>query len=547
MAKGPLRLRVTRLIPKLRYLVPFDTARLPQEETDVLVLGCGLAGIRAALEARRRARRVFVISKGRVDESNSSYAQGGIAAAVSEKDSADLHVQDTFRAGMGLNDPEVVRNVIEEGIECVKELVAWGIPFDRLVPGKGGEEGGLRLALEGGHQVPRILHRGDVTGMAITVPLIRLAMSRGVKVQEGWRLIDLLSAGSRCLGGLFLDDRGGLRVVRAGQTILATGGAGQLYRETTNPRGATGDGMACSLRAGCPLVDMEFVQFHPTALYLAGAARVLISEAVRGAGAVLRDRTGRAFMKDYHERADLAPRDVVSRAILKQMQLTGDTRVYLDVGRLVGPLFSKRFPSLDRVCRVFGIDPRREWIPVRPAAHYTIGGVRADAQGETCLEGLFAVGECSGTFFHGANRLASNSLLECVVFGRRAGALAGERAGRRRRDATRVRSEGRLETSRFLDPVDLANSLKSLMWRSVGIERDGKGLRDALEQIRYWSRYVLGRQYDDPAVWELQNMLTVALCMARSALAREESRGVHFRTDFPEPSESWRRHIETML
>ncbi|MFQ5411851.1 MAG: L-aspartate oxidase, partial [Phycisphaerae bacterium] len=329
-------------------------------------------------------------------------------------------------------------------------------------------------------------------------------------------------------------------------TVLASGGAGHLYRETTNPRGATADGHAAAFRAGALLRDMEFVQFHPTALYVAGAARALISEAVRGEGAYLVDRAGHRFMADAHPDSELAPRDVVSRAILTRLVDTSSTAVYLDVRHFPRGRFEARFPNIAALCREFDIDVSREPIPVRPAAHYMIGGVAVDGDGRTSIDGLFACGEAAATGVHGANRLASNSLLEGLVFGRRAGALAAARA-----------LEGPTPTiSRFLDHritpssrteldlIDVRNSLRAVCWRNLGIRRMGARLAESLEIIDFWSRYVMDKVLDDRKGWETQNMLIVARCIARSALAREESRGVHFRDDFPDRrDESFLGHV----
>jgi L-aspartate oxidase len=534
-----LKLHLPRDFRCPRHLVPFSTARLPKREVDVLVMGSGLSGVRAALEARTYVPRVLVLTKSRISESSSFYAQGGIAAAVSEEDSIEAHVRDTLRVGCELNRERVVRIVIAEGVECVRELLEWGVQFDR-------ERKRLSLAREGGHGQARVLHRGDETGMVVSSSLINRAQARGIEFLENTVVIDLLTRGGVCLGALCQDERGRRVAIFAKRTILATGGTGQVYRETTNPPVATGDGMACAFRAGARLVDMEFMQFHPTVLYVAGAPRVLISEAVRGAGAVLRDRQGRAFMKEYHRMGDLAPRDVVSRAILAHMVKTADTQAYLDVRSLVGGDLARRFPSLHSLCESLGLKPETDFLPVRPAAHYTVGGVQTDEFGRTSIRNLYAVGECAGSMFHGANRLASNSLLECLVFGRRAGRRAGEEARKASSAAASIRYDGRLEKFRDIDLSDMSNSLKSLMWRNVGVERDARGLREAIQKILFWSRYVSDNHFESPAAWELQNMMTAALAVAVSAEARRESRGVHFRTDCPKPRPEWRRHIAVL-
>jgi L-aspartate oxidase len=355
-------------------------------------------------------------------------------------------------------------------------------------------------------------------------------------------LVDLLSHRGGCVGALFRDGSGRTFAVLAKRTILATGGAGQIYRETTNPPVATGDGISAAFRAGATLADLEFVQFHPTVLYIAGATRALISEAVRGAGAVLRDRRGSAFMKQYHPMADLAPRDAVSRAILHQMIKTGDTQVYLDIKPLLRKGLGRRFPGMFDLCRRFGLDPGREPVPVRPAAHYFIGGIFTDEYGQSSVRNMYAAGECAASGFHGANRLASNSLLECLVFGRRAGMHAGLRAAGEPAPDARLRFDARYEKFKDLDLTDMRNSLMSLMWRNVAIERDERRMKEAVEKILFWSRYVVPNHFDSPQAWELQNMMTVALGVTASALARRESRGVHYRADHPGTSREWEGH-----
>ncbi len=513
-----------------RYLVPFDLAGLPVIDTDVLVIGSGLAALRAAIAAAR-TRRVLVVTKKERLESNSFYAQGGIAAAIGDHDAPESHVHDTLVVGCGIADPSVVEIVVREGAERVRELLEWGAPFDR-------ENRRLSFAREGGHSTARVLHRADGTGAMLTRALMKRAPSR---ILEGAAAIDLVTYRGACWGALVRHPKRGLTWVRARRTILATGGLGRIFRETTNPSVATGDGVAMAYRAGAELMDMEFVQFHPTTLYMAGASRALISEAVRGAGAVLRDRTGRAFMKDFHPMAELAPRDIVSRSILRHMMATRDTQVYLDV-RKVRDL-KKRFPGLTGLCRRYQLDPARQVIPVRPAAHYAIGGVRTDTWGRTSIRNLFACGECAAVGFHGANRLASNSLLECLVFGKRAGSAAAQEARDRvPRFPLSFRRSARHRVD--LDIADIRNSLRSVMWRNVGIERDTDGLRYVYDSIEFWSGYVLDRIFDEPEAWELQNMLILGRLMAVAALRRAESRGAHYRRDFPRPDdEHWKTHL----
>ncbi len=514
-----------------RFLVPFDLSKLPVVDTDVLIIGSGSAALRAAIEAARLKRRVLVVTKKQSTDCNSFYAQGGIAAAIADHDTPESHIMDTMRVGCGLSDAAMVEIVVREGADRVRELLEWGAPFDR-------EGRRLSFGLEGGHSIARILHRGDETGAMLERELLRHVRS---PIVEECFALDLVTSKGACWGAVADHPRKGIQWIRARRTILATGGLGQIYRETTNPSVATGDGVAMAWRAGAEIMDMEFMQFHPTTLYLAGASRALISEAVRGAGGRLRDRKGRAFMKDYHANAELAPRDVVSRSILRHMLETHDTQVYLDTRHIKG--LPKKFPGYVRLCRRFDLDPSRDLIPVRPAAHYMIGGVRTDEWGRTSIANLFAAGEVAAAGFHGANRLASNSLLECLVFGRRAGSVAAQEA---HPPVPRfgLRSPRRRLFGTELDLEDIRNSLRNVLWFKVGIERDEEGLRYAVDSIDLWSRYVLDRVFDDPVGWELQNMLTLGGLMARSALRRRESRGVHYRKDYPKTDDRrWRSHL----
>jgi len=535
-----------RPLPLRRYLTRFDALDLPQHFTDVLVLGSGVAGLSAALEAAQHGK-VIVATKSAIDEGNTAYAQGGIAAALSPMDSIDAHVHDTLECGAGIVRDDVARYVVEEGTKAVKQLMALGTRFD---PDPNGE---VAFTLEGGHSHPRVLHaRGDRTGSEIERALVdAVRRAPAVRVLEQTFAIDLLTRGGACVGALIWDPVHGKQVVWARATILATGGCGRVFRETTNPDVATGDGYAMAFRAGAALMDMEFMQFHPTTLYVAGASRALISEAVRGEGAVLVDKAGHAFMADAHPMKDLAPRDIVSRAILRRMRETGDTQVYLDLGRIPEHKIRERFPNLVQLCESFEIDFTKEPIPVRPTAHYMIGGVAADMTTRTTLARLFACGEAACTTLHGANRLASNSLLEGLVFGRR----AGQEAGLSLRGQEPIPHPERIEHAfkethplAPLDKDDLHTSVRAAMWYNAGVERDAKGLFEALKRIRTWARYALDREMKDPRGWELQNLLTVSLLVARQALLRQESRGVHYRTDFPERDDArWKRHSQITM
>jgi L-aspartate oxidase len=456
-------------------------------------------------------------------------------------DSVEKHVRDTLEAAQGLCDEQIVRYVIEEGPRCVEEVISWGTRFDTW-------NGELTFTKEGGHSEQRILHaEGDSTGKELERALIEKACSiKSIRCLENTYALDLLTRGNACFGALLFDEKKGKHIIWARKTILATGGAGRIYRETTNPEVATGDGIAMAFRAGALVRDMEFIQFHPTTLYVAGAVRALVSEAVRGEGGILLDKNGYRFMPDYHEMAELAPRDVVSRSIVNQIRSTRGNCVYLDLTHLPAERLHTRFPFITELCNGFHIDITKDRIPVRPSAHYTLGGVSVDEAGQTSMESLYACGEVTSTAFHGANRLGSNSLLEGLVFGRRVGREAGLSLAEGPPITRPLAFEAGVRSYRpaFLDIADLKNSLRSVMWRYVGIERDRSGLEYANEKLDTWARYVLEKELENPSQWELQNMLLVGKLMAAMALKREESRGVHYRTDFPERDDAgWKCHM----
>jgi len=522
-----------------RYLTAFDTARLPQVFTDVVVVGSGGAALRAAVEMAASAQ-VAVLTKGRLTDSNSYQAQGGIAAAVLPADSIEDHVADTLKTGCGLSDEAIVRQVVAAAPEAIHELLEWGAVFDRT-----GED--LSVSREGGHSAARILHaRGDETGKEITTALLdRAAACESIDLRDETFAVDLLTVEDRVVGVLAWHPRQGMHVIRARRTLLATGGLGRIYRETTNPEVATGDGLAMAYRAGAGLADLEFVQFHPTTLYIAGASRYLISETVRGEGGRLVDRAGRPFMAEYHPMGDLAPRDVVSRAIVEHMLRTGATNVYLDLTHLAADM-RKRFPGIARTCDQFDIDIAHDLIPVRPSAHYMIGGIRVDACGRSNLEGLYACGEVSSTGLHGANRLGSNSLLEGLVYGRIAGRTILDDLARQpvRPEPERLRHDVCESTRGELNVGDVWNSLRAVMWRKVGIVRNREDLEETDGLIAFWQSYVLDKVFDQPFGWELQNQLTLGRLMTRAAALRTETRGVHYRSDFPERDDAhWHKHI----
>ncbi len=532
----------TRLlsVPR-RYLASFDLRDLPHHFTDVLIIGGGVAGLRAALGIPDRYR-VLVATKDQINESNSAYAQGGIAGVVDPEDRFDDHIADTIAAGKGLCDPKVVSTVVREAPDRIAELQTWGTHFDEV-------NGQIALGREGGHSHARIVHAlGDATGREMMRAIIERVRSKSnIRIWQNSFTVDLLTHEGRTRGALVWDKRRGPSLVWSAATLMATGGAGQLYRESTNPEIATGDGHAIAFRAGAELRDMEFMQFHPTVLYIAGSSRHLLTEALRGEGAFLRDRNGRRFMPDFHPQAELAPRDDVSRAIVAVMDQTQHPCVYLDLSHLDSDKIRTRFPGIAALLRGFDLDLALDPIPVRPGAHYFMGGVTVDEHGRTSVTDLWSAGEMTSSGLHGANRLASNSLLEGLVYGAR----AAEDMVRRLDDEGPVTLEvPQIESQvprdvnrRPLDLKDIHNALRSLMWRRVGITRNAEGLAEAARQVDYWCGYVLPHLFDEPEGWVLQNMLTVARLMIAGATERTESRGVHTRSDFVETVPAWARHI----
>ncbi len=524
-----------------RYLFPFDSYALPHHLADVLVVGTGVAGYSAALAAADAGARVLIIAKGDPLASNTGWAQGGVAAALedSDDDSPDQHAADTCEVGQGLCDEALVHDVCDRAAAAVARLIELGARFDP----EPGASGRVARGLEGGHSKARILHaRGDATGAEIRDTLARAAKAHPrIEQWGGCFLVDILTDDDGACRGALVLMREQLRALWAGAVVLCAGGYAQIYRESTNVPGATGDGVACARRAGAIVQDMEFVQFHPTTLYLAGVPRMLITEAVRGAGAYVVDDHGERFLTRAHEQAELAPRDVISRAIVRHLEREDVDGVYLDLSHLDAPSMAARFPGVVASCAAHGLDVAKDRIPIRPAAHYSIGGVRTDRHGHTSVPRLLAAGEVAATGLHGANRLASNSLLEGLVMGRSAGEQAAEVAKAARIRPRRLRGLGTGAARGSMDVDDLRTSLKAVLWREAGILRQGAWLAGALGAVQGWEGFAHRVGSGTPPRLSLINMLSVARLATRSALLREESRGTHFRLDFPErDDEEWR-------
>ncbi|MSQ13214.1 MAG: L-aspartate oxidase [Dehalococcoidia bacterium] len=517
-----------------------------RDSYDYIIVGSGIGGLYTALLAREHGS-VLLLTKGTIEDCNTRYAQGGIAAAVGDADSPELHEQDTLEAGAGLCVPETVRILAREGPTAIQELVRLGVEFDT-------QQGEVLLAREGAHSVPRVLHAGgDATGANIETALMKRLLESGATVKEHAMLTSIVvSDDGRATGVRAFHAQTGEESEFAGRFIvLATGGAGRLFRYTTNPEVATGDGVALAFRAGAAVNDMEFYQFHPTALHLPGAPTFLISEAVRGEGGVLRNALGEAFMARYHAMGDLAPRDVVARAIDTEMRATSSPHALLDVTHIRASRITTRFPTIYSYCLGHGLDITKQPIPVAPAAHYMIGGIKTTSWGETTVPGLYACGEVASTGAHGANRLASNSLLETMVFGKRLvertlGRNGGEPDGDRTERVFKL--PNRHVPCAQVPPLTLGN-LQDLLWRNSGLVRNGDELLWAARVLSVWRTMSRARQApmksgqgSDRAANELVNMVLIARLMVEGALVRQESRGAHYRTDFPEPRKEWELH-----
>ncbi|MAJ62049.1 MAG: L-aspartate oxidase [bacterium TMED88] len=526
-------------------------------ESDFLVIGSGIAGLHFALRVAERGR-VAIVTKKHAAETATNYAQGGIAAVVDGEDSFEAHIEDTLYAGAGLCNEEVVRFVVENGPRAIEGLLKWGVEFDRTSANSSGSP--YDLGREGGHSQRRILHHRDATGHEIERALLaRIEAHPNITLFENHCAVDLLTAHragrtepDRAIGAYVLDAaQGNVTRFIAPITLLATGGAGKVYLYTSNPDIASGDGMAMAYRAGASVANMEFMQFHPTCLFHPEAKSFLISEAVRGEGATLRNADGESFMTRYHEMGDLAPRDVVARAIDSELKQSGEDCVYLDITHQQSSFIRERFPTISQRCLEYGIDMAQEGVPVVPAAHYCCGGVRTNLQGETDLPNLFAAGEVSCTGVHGANRLASNSLLEALVF---ADAAADEAVRR----VSQLPPCGEIQSWQHGDTIESNDAvvitqnwdeIRRFMWNYVGIVRTDRRLQRAARRIDllqeeinhyYWNFRIT------PPLLELRNLATISDLIIQAALHRKESRGLHYNLDYPERNDSDFRR-ETLL
>ena len=502
---------------------------------DYVIVGSGIAGLYSALLAQEHGS-VAIITKGHIDECNTQHAQGGIAAAIGKNDSPEMHFNDTIKAGAGLCDPEAVRILVTEAPDRIYDLIRYGVPFDTL-------DGEIALTREAAHSVARVLHAGgDATGEYIESTLSERVRMSPVTVLEYCLATEIVIKNGEVKGIRATDFRSGLSEDYACRSvILATGGAGRLYKYTTNFDTATGDGIALAYHAGAEITDMEFYQFHPTALHLPGVWPFLISEAVRGEGGILRNINGYRFMPDYIQEAELAPRDIVARSIIAEMKKTNSDKVFLDVTHLPAVKITTRFPHIYQFCLDHGLDITKDLIPVAPAAHYLMGGIKVNTWGETNIRGLFAAGETACTGVHGANRLASNSLLEVVVFSKRIIEKTLMPAAKSDLQAPQIEYHHLSYpfASVGTPPLNLQN-LQSLLWDEVGIIRNGEGLKRAAGILSAWQK-MAPMPVDRPS-YELNAMITNARLVTEAALLREESRGAHYRTDFPEPLPAWQKH-----
>jgi len=515
-----------------RYLVGFNINDIPYEHYDVIIIGSGIAGVYTALQTDKNVK-VAVITKETLDISNSVLAQGGIAVSLDKDDSPECHFKDTIYAGAGLCNEETVWALVSEAAENIDILCRYGVNFDRA------ENNKLALSREGAHSKNRIVHTGDATGKEVCDTLIHaLLKHENVKIYERTFAIDIIAENRKCIGLLtFMEDLNGFKLFLSESVVCASGGYGQLYYNTTNPPVATGDGIALAYRAGLRLMDLEFIQFHPTVLCHPENRSFLISEAVRGEGAVLLNAKGERFMPSYHPMAELAPRDVVSRAIFQEIQKTRSSHVFLDISHKDREYVENRFPTIYRTCMQYGIDITKDKIPVAPAAHYSMGGIMTDAYGRTGIDGFYACGEAACNGIHGANRLASNSLLEGLVFGRRIAIEVSNRVlnGTKHKTVAPELLNVEKVSSEPLENVNVLKlKLRKLMTEKVGIVRDEENLQEAMKRVLEMKQEISGKAYTTIEQWEFVNMLTLAELVIKSALMRKESRGAHYRSDYPQ-------------
>ncbi len=538
-----------------RYLMNFSTKDMPVMRSDVLIVGSGVAGLSAAWAAAKKGLSVLVAVRDEVTDSNTNKAQGGIAASFGEDDNPELHLKDTLVAGAGLSDENISRITVTEGPERIKELMENGAVFDRNA------DGSLALGREGCHCRNRIVHaKGDATGAEVARSLIEITRVEPlIRFVEHTYVVDLLISDGRCYGAVAIHE--GQKVqLRAKAVVIATGGLGRIFCHTTNPEGATGSGAALCYRAGAEVEDMEFVQFHPTALAFPDCPNFLISEAVRGAGAILRNMKGERFMPKYHEMAELAPRDVVARCIFKEMQEAGSDHIYIDAtvigtdqcsdaGKTVpkGKKASELFPMIAETCREYGIDIDKEPVPIAPAAHYMMGGVKTDEMGRTNIKGLYAAGEAACTGLQGANRLASNSLLEGLVFGRRAALDISDRIDALGDGMGLSWSSGGLRHVADDDTKKETVKLQQLMEKDLGIRRNRDGIQEAIDVLENMQEHYAGFEAEKYDMLDLRGRIQTSLLIAKAALRREESRGAHYRSDFPEKNDKWKKHISDSI
>ena len=522
-----------------RYLVDFDVRDMETEYHDVLIIGSGIAGVYTALEISCD-HDIAIVTKETLDISNSVLAQGGIAVSLDKEDSPELHFKDTLYAGAGLCDDNAVWVLVNEAAENIERLCRFGVNFDRKNPNE------LALTREGAHSKNRIIHAGDTTGKEVLDKLIAEVKTRdNIRIKERTFVLDLLTEKGECRGLLVYDeDSSRYKAYYSNIIICATGGFGQIYSYTTNPEVATGDGICLAYRAGAELMDLEFIQFHPTVLYHPENKSFLISEAVRGEGAILRNIHGERFMPGYHELKELAPRDVVSRAIFEEMQKTGSDHVFLDITFKDREYLENRFPNIFKTCMGYGIDISKDYIPVAPAEHYCMGGIRTDVYGRTNIKGLYACGEAACNGIHGANRLASNSLLEGLVFGSKIGAEVNDLLKNRPacEDKPVFSYCGCREDDR-MDRKQVREKIQRIMTEKVGIIRSRNSLTKALDEILQYERQLENKVNRSIPDFELQNIILLSRLVVESALEREESRGAHYRSDYNRPDETWKRHI----